>query len=53
MDLPGFTADALLRALLKPIPVTGIPLDLRLSSIDPQDGGLYAGVVGDGIPLTR
>jgi hypothetical protein len=53
VDLPGFTADALLRALLKPIPVTGIPLGLRLSSIDPQDGGLYAGVVGDGIPLVR
>ena len=50
---PGFTADALLRALLKPIPVTGIPLDLRLTSIDPQDGGIYAGVVGDSIPLTR
>ena len=53
VDLPGFTADALLRALLKPIPVTGVPLDLRLSSIDPQDGGLYAGVVGDAIPLSR
>jgi LmeA-like phospholipid-binding len=53
VDLPGFTADALLRALLKPIPVTGIPLDLRLSSIDPQEGGLYAGVVGDNIPITR
>ena len=53
VDLPGFTADALLRALLKPIPVTGIPLDLRLTSIDPQDSGLYAGVVGDSIPLTR
>ena len=25
VDLPGFTADALLRALLKPIPVTGVP----------------------------
>ncbi len=53
VDLPGFTADALLRALLKPIPVTGIPLDLRLASIDPQDSGLYAGVVGDSIPLAR
>jgi DUF2993 family protein len=53
VDLPGFTADALLRALLKPIPVTGVPLGLRLSSIDPQDGGLFAGVVGDGITLTR
>ncbi|HZA71982.1 MAG TPA: DUF2993 domain-containing protein [Propionibacteriaceae bacterium] len=53
VDLPGFTADALLRTLLKPIPVTGVPLGLQLSSIDPQDGGIYAGVVGDGIPLSR
>jgi hypothetical protein len=53
VDLPEFTADALLRALLKPIPVTGVPLGLRLSSIDPQDGGLFAGMVGDGITLSR
>ena len=53
VELPEFTADALLRALLKPIPVTGVPLGLQLSSIDPQDGGLYAGVVGDSIPITR
>jgi hypothetical protein len=53
VDLPGFTADALLRVLLKPIPVTGVPLGLRLSSIDPQESGLYAGVVGDAIPITR
>ena len=53
VELPGFTADALLRALLKPIPVTGIPLDLRLTSVDPQDGGIFAGVVGDSIPLAR
>ena len=53
VELPGYTADALLRVLLDPIPVTALPLDLRLSSIDPQDGGLHAGVVGDGITLTR
>jgi hypothetical protein len=53
VELPGFTADALLRALLKPIPVTGVPLGLRLSSIDPQDGGLFAGVVGDAILIDR
>jgi len=46
-------SDALLRALLKPIPVTSLPLGLRLSSIDPQEGGLFAGVVGDGLPITR
>ena len=53
VELSGFTADALRRALLDPIPVTGVPLGLRLSSIDPQDGGLFAGVVGDGITLAR
>jgi LmeA-like phospholipid-binding len=53
VELPGFTADALRRALLDPIPITGVPLGLRLSSIDPQDGGLYAGVVGDSIPVVR
>jgi hypothetical protein len=53
VNLPGFTADALLRALLKPIPITGVPLGLRLTSIDPQDSGIHAVVMGDGIPLTR
>jgi hypothetical protein len=53
VELPGFTADALLRALLKPIPITGVPLDLRLTSIDPQDTGIHAVLVGSGIPLTR
>jgi len=53
VDLPGFTADALLRALVKPIPITGMPLGLRVTSIDPQDSGIHAVVVGDGIPITR
>ena len=53
VELPDFTADALREALLDPIPVTGMPLGLRLSSIDPQDGGLFAGVVGDGLTFTR
>jgi len=52
VELPGFTAEALLRALLKPIPVR-VPLALRLSSVDPQDSGLYAGVVGDGLTFVR
>ncbi len=53
VDLPGFTADALLQALLQPIPVTGIPFELRLTSIDPQETGLYAGLAGDQITITR
>jgi hypothetical protein len=53
VDLPGFTADALLQALLQPIPVTGIPFELRLTSIDPQETGLYAGLAGDDLIITR
>lgn len=53
VELPGFTADALLRALVRPIQVSGIPFGLRLTSIDPQDSGIYAGVAGDAIPVTR
>jgi hypothetical protein len=53
VNLPGFTSAALLRAVLKPIQITGVPLDLRLTSIDPQDGGIHATVVGDSIPIKR
>jgi LmeA-like phospholipid-binding len=53
VNLPGFTAAALLRALLKPIAISGIPLELRLTSIDPQDSGINAVVVGDSIPIKR
>jgi hypothetical protein len=53
VNLPGFTAAALLRTLLKPIAITGVPLDLRLTSIDPQDSGIHAVVVGDSIPIKR
>lgn len=53
VDLPSFTADALLRTLLQPIPVTGIPFELRLTSIDPQETGLYAGLAGDQLSITR
>jgi hypothetical protein len=53
VNLPGFTAAALLRVLLKPIPITGVPLELRLTSIDPQDSGIHAIVIGDNIPIGR
>lgn len=53
IDLPEFTAQALLRALLKPIPIGGLPLGLTVTGIDPRDDGIYATVVGDNLPLTR
>ena len=37
VTLPDFTAKALLRALLKPIPVSGLPLGLKLTSITAMD----------------
>jgi ribosomal protein S11 len=53
LDLPGPTADAVVRALVKPIPVSGLPFGLRLSSLAPADDGLHVGLQGDGLQLTR
>ncbi len=53
MTLPQVAADALIRAVVRPIPISGVPFGLRLTSIDAQDDGLHAGVVGDNIPVTR
>jgi hypothetical protein len=53
VDLPGATADVLLRTLVKPIPVTGLPFGLRLTSVTPEDDGLHVGLEGDGLELSR
>ncbi len=53
VDLPDFTAQALLRAVLKPIPIGGLPLGLTVIAIDPRDDGIHATVVGDNLPITR
>jgi hypothetical protein len=53
ITLPQVAADALIKAVVKPIPLSGIPFGLRLTSIDAQEDGLHAGVVGDNIPVTR
>lgn len=53
VDIPDVTADALLRGLLRPIPVTGLPFGLTLSSIRAEDDGLHAGVVGDEVQFRR
>lgn len=52
VTLPQIASDALIKAVIKPVPITGVPFDLRLTSIDAQDDGLHAGVVGDNIPVT-
>ena len=53
LELPGSTADAVVRAVVKPIPVTGLPFGLRLTSLTPADDGLHVGLQGDGLELTR
>jgi len=53
VDLPDFTAQALLRAVLKPIPIGGLPLGLTVIGIDSRDDGVHATVVGDNLPITR
>ncbi len=53
VTLPDTASQALLKAIVKPIPVGGIPFGLRLTSIDAQDDGLHAGVSGDNIALSR
>ena len=53
VTLPEFTAKALLRALLKPIPVSGVPFGLTLTSIDARDDGLHAEIAGDNLPISR
>jgi hypothetical protein len=53
LELPGPTADQVVQALVKPIPVTGLPFGLRLSSLTPADDGLHVGLQGDRLELAR
>ena len=53
VELPGGTSDLLLRTLVKPIPVSGLPFGLRLTSVAPEDDGLHVGLQGDGLELSR
>jgi hypothetical protein len=53
VTLPEFTARALLRALLKPIPVNGVPFGLTLTSISAMDDGVHAEITGDNLPISR
>lgn len=53
VTLPDVASAALLKAVVKPIPVGGIPFGLQLTSIDAADDGLHAGVSGDNISVSR
>jgi LmeA-like phospholipid-binding len=47
VNLPDFTAQALLAALLKPIPLKGMPIGLTVTSIDAAEDGLHLALAGD------
>lgn len=53
VDLPKFTAQALIRAVLKPISLDGLPLGLSATAGSSQDDGVRIDVVGDNLPITR
>jgi hypothetical protein len=46
------TSQALIRALVKPAPMTGIPLDLRVESMTAREGHVDVSVGGQQVPLT-
>jgi Flp pilus assembly pilin Flp len=51
--LPDVVAQQLIKAVVRPIPIEGVPFDLRVTSIDAQDDGLHVGLGGADLPLKR
>jgi hypothetical protein len=51
VNLPDFTAAALLRTVVKPIPLRGLPLGLAVTSVAAEEGALRVGVAADEVPL--
>ena len=51
--LPDVVADQLIKAVVKPIPIEGIPFELRVDSIEAKDDGLHVGLNGTDIPIKR
>lgn len=51
--LPDVVAQQLIKAVVRPIPLEGIPFDLHVSSISAEDDGLHVGLDGSDIPIRR
>lgn len=51
--LPDVVAQQLIKAVVRPIPLEGVPFELRVASIDAQDDGLHVGLDGADIPVRR
>lgn len=53
VNIPQGTADALLRTIVKPIQVDGLPFGLTLSSVSAEDDALHAGLQGGDVTFSR
>ncbi len=53
VDVPGAVAATLLRTLVKPIPIEGLPFGLPLSSVSAEEDGLHADLQGDNVKFNR
>lgn len=53
VQLPGGTADALVSAVTRPIPVTAPLVGLRLTALTPQDDGLHVSLEGSDVRVER
>ena len=51
--LPDIVAQQLIKAVVQPIPLEGVPFDLKVTSIDAQDDGMHVGLSGTDIPIQR
>jgi LmeA-like phospholipid-binding len=52
VNLPEFSSQALLAALLNPIPLKGMPLDMTVTRITAAEDGLHLDLVGDNLAVT-
>ena len=51
VNLPDFTAQALLAALLKPIPLKPMPLGLTVTKVVAADAGVHVDLAGDNLTV--
>lgn len=52
VNLPEFTSQALLVALLKPIPLKGMPLGMTVTRITAAEDGVHLDLVGDNLAVS-
>jgi hypothetical protein len=52
VNLPEFTSQALLAAILKPIPLKGMPLGMTVTRIAAAEDGVHLDLVGDNLAVS-